>query len=146
MTEGFEVRLSPRPGETRCPYCHGDFLEGEPTEECPGCHAVHHRRCYRDPRACACCARPTDVAAPARRPRVLALGRDHGALIVASTLVLAMIGPLAIASWQAALFVVLTFVATVAISVLLGQLLEAFVQRVLRLRARRRAARRASAP
>jgi len=60
VTREIAISIAPRENPTRCPYCHGDLLEDEPKDACPGCGAVHHRRCFRDAATCATCARPMD--------------------------------------------------------------------------------------
>jgi hypothetical protein len=136
------IRLSKRPSETRCPYCHGDLLEGEPVESCGGCGAVHHRRCFRDPASCACCARPTGVVPLARleRPRRNFVRELHG-LAARNALTLAVFGTLGfmvltlvvedpIKAFVIAVFAALVVGLAAAAGIVAFQVADALVRRV----------------
>jgi hypothetical protein len=56
VTEVARLALSLRSrgsAETRCPYCHDDFVGRAQTTECPKCGALHHVDCFTEHGKCA---------------------------------------------------------------------------------------------
>ncbi len=56
VTEAARLAFSLRSrgsADTRCPYCHGDFVGRAQTTECPKCGALHHVDCFTEHGKCA---------------------------------------------------------------------------------------------
>jgi hypothetical protein len=51
-----ELVARPRPGETRCPFCHESCSSSDPSCACAECLSRHHVRCWEENRSsCASC-------------------------------------------------------------------------------------------
>jgi hypothetical protein len=66
----------PRPGATRCPYCHEECEAGDGACACAACLSRHHVRCWEEGAGCGSCrATAPLVAAAAPTERTAAYAR-----------------------------------------------------------------------
>jgi hypothetical protein len=85
------VRVAPRGGETRCPYCHDDCAPDGDVVVCRECLSRHHAGCWAESRACGSCQADRALAQavePAVTPRLDRLVAGLAALQLLSAVAL----------------------------------------------------------
>ncbi len=69
MKEGSQSGPRPRPGATRCPYCHDECAATGDECVCAECLSRHHRRCWDEGSGCSSCRGTRRLEAVAAPPR-----------------------------------------------------------------------------
>ncbi|MGE0713381.1 MAG: hypothetical protein AB7N76_35920 [Planctomycetota bacterium] len=83
-TPASALKQRPRPGGTRCPYCHEGCDASQDACACAECLSRHHRECWDESQGCSSCganARLEARAAGGPSLAVVSTGPDYGEVL-----------------------------------------------------------------